>query len=306
MNRIAALLGACACVVTSSAAVAADASHTLEIVDRVPKFEAFYAEATAKPIDADARFALWQKDYGYAAVPPGPEGQAMARKMLDAAWDRYPALLPKLPDLTAQAKADAQDAFDKINALFKTKDVPIHTKLVLFVGNFDNNAYSIPSMGGAPPTVMMEVENVSLRTVLAHELAHTVHFQLAHVQNSFGAPIGEGMFLEGLAMRVSQKVYPGLPEEAYTEMPEDRGWLKRCYANKDAVLAGIRADLDKQGREIAMKYTFGDGNTGMHREMYCAAWIVMGRLLDSGKSFAELARIPEDRMAATIKAAFPK
>lgn len=306
MNRVAALLGACGCLVSSLPTLAAEASHSLEIVDRVPKFEAFYAEATARPVDADARFALWAKDYGYAAVPPGPEGQAMARKMLDASWDRYPSLLPKLPSLAEQAKADAQDAFDKINALFKTEDVPIHTKLVLFVGNFDNNAYSIPAMNGAPPAVMMEVENVSLRTVLAHELSHTVHFQLAHVQNSFGAPIGEGIFLEGLAMRVSQKVYPGLPEEAYTEMPDDSGWLKRCYANRDAVLAGIRQDLDKQGREIAMKYTFGDGNTGMHREMYCAAWIVMGRMLDSGKSFSELARIPEDQMAAAVKAAFPK
>jgi hypothetical protein len=41
----------------------------------------------------------------------------------------------------------------------------------------------------------------------------------------------------------------------------------------------------------------------MHREAYCAAWIVMGKILDSGGTLPELARIPEDQMVATIRAA---
>jgi hypothetical protein len=52
-----------------------------------------------------------------------------------------------------------------------------------------------------------------------------------------------------------------------------------------------------------MKYTFGQGNNGMQREAYCAAWFVMGRLLDSGKTLPELARTPEDRMVGVIRAA---
>lgn len=282
---------------------AADAVHTLDIVDRVAKFQTFYAEATAAPLVTDARFALWQKDYGIAAVPPGPDGATMARKLVDGAWADYPALLPKLPALRSQAEADARDAFGRINALFRTKNVEIHSRIVFYVGQFDNNAYSIPAIGGEAPTVMMPVENVQLRTVLAHEIAHTVHFQLAGVQNSFGGPVGELVFLEGLAMRTAQKVVPGLPDIAYTQMPSDHDWLAQCVAKKDAVLAGILPDLDKSGREIAMKYTFGQGNSGMQREGYCAAWIVMGRLLDSGKTFGELAHVPEAQMVATIKAA---
>lgn len=61
-------------------------------------------------------------------------------------------------------------------------------------------------------------------------------------------------------------------------------------------------DLDKSGRDIAMKYTFGDGNAGMHREVYCAAWIVMGKLLKP-RTLPELVRIPEDRMVETMRAA---
>lgn len=282
------------------------AQHTLDIADRVGKFENFYRDATASPLTPDARFALWQKEYGIAAVPPGPQGEAMARTLLDAAWNKYPALVPKLPSLKALAEADAREAFDRINELLDTGDTDIHSRVVLFVGQFDNNAYSVPPMDGRPATVMMPLDNVAMKLVLAHELTHTVHIQLAGVKNSFGAPVGETMFLEGLAMRTAQKVYPDLPETAYTEMATDKGWLANCYAKKNAVLAGILPDLDKSGRDVALKYTFGQGNTGMRREAYCAAWIVMGELIDGGKTLPELARIPESAMVATVRAAMTR
>lgn len=276
------------------------AVHSLEIADGVAKFEAFYAEATAKPLDQGARWALWKKDYDMAAVPPGPDGEKMARQLLDSAWLKYPALMPKIPGLLKEAEVDAHEAFDRINVLFETKDTAIHSRLVLYVGQFDDNAYTVAPMDGHPATVMMPIENVQLRLALAHELTHSVHIQLAHVRNSFGAPIGETMFLEGLAMRAAQRVFPGASEAAYTSN-DDKGWLAECYRRKDAVLAGILPDLDKSGNEIAMKYTFGHGNSGLHREAYCAAWIVMGRLLEGGRTFPELARIPESRMVGTIR-----
>jgi hypothetical protein len=52
-----------------------------------------------------------------------------------------------------------------------------------------------------------------------------------------------------------------------------------------------------------MKYTFGQGNNGMQREAYCAAWFVMGKLLDGGKTLPELARTPEGQMAGVIRTA---
>ena len=278
---------------------APDTAHVLDIDNRVPRFETFYAHATAKPVDADARFALWQKEDGLAAVPPGPDGDAMARQLLDAAWVRYPALVPQLPALTTVAEEQGRASFDKINALLDTKDVPIRTRLILYVGQFDNNAFTMPSMDGKPVTVLMPVENAILKIALAHELTHSVHIQLAHVQNSFGAPVGETMFLEGLAMRTSQAAVPGLPETAYTQIDPNDHWLANCYAKQDAVLKGILPDLDNSGQAIGMKYTFGQGNTGMQREAYCAAWIVMGKLIASGKTLPELARIPEDKMVGT-------
>jgi len=286
-----------------SAASAADAAHVLDIDDRVPKFQTFYADATARPADADARFKLWQDEDGLAAVPPGPDGDAMARQLLDSAWPRYPALVPQLAALTKTAEDQGNASFDRINSLLDTKDVPIHTRLILYVGQFDNNAFTMPAMDGKPVTVLMPVENAILKVALAHELTHSVHIQLANVKNSFGAPVGETMFLEGLAMRTSQAAVPGLPETAYTQIDPDDHWLANCYAKKDSVLKDIVSDLDRSGREIAMKYTFGQGNNGMQREAYCAAWILMGKLIASGRTLPELARIPEGRMVDTIRAA---
>lgn len=279
----------------------ANAPHVLDIDNRVPKFETFYADAVKQPLDAAARFALWKKEDGLAAVPPGPDGDKMARALLDAAWARYPALMPKLNALTRAASETARDAFSKVNTLLETDNNPIHSRLILYVGQFDNNAFTVPPMGGKPATVLFPVEDVAAKVTLAHELTHSVHLQLAHVKNSFGAPVGETMFLEGLAMRTAQRAVPGLPEKLYVEMPADRGWLKQCYAKKSEVLARIVPDLEKSGNDVAMKYTFGNGNTGMHREVYCAAWIVMGKLLAT-RSLAELARIPEDKMVATMRA----
>ena len=105
------------CAALSAAAPALAADHTLDLVDRIGKFQTFYAEATARPLAPDARFALWQKDYGIAAVPPGPDGDAMARQLVDAAWDKYPALIPQLPALLQADKGYAREAFDRVIAV---------------------------------------------------------------------------------------------------------------------------------------------------------------------------------------------
>ncbi|HWA31630.1 MAG TPA: hypothetical protein VG867_11045 [Rhizomicrobium sp.] len=288
-------------LLASSPAFAAD--HVLDIDNRVGKFETFYKDATAAQVDADARFKLWQKEDGLAAVPPGPDGDAMARKLLDDAWNKYPPLVPKLDALEKLTEETAREMFAKDNEILGTANDPIHTRLILYVGQFDNNAFTVPPMEGKPATILMPVENINLKIALAHELTHSIELQLVNVKNSFGAPVGETMFLEGLAMRTSQRAVPGLPDAAYTSMPNEPGWMPDCVARKDLILKDILPDLDKSGREIAMKYTFGQGNTGMQREAYCAAWFVMGKLIASGKTLPELARVPEDQMVSTIRAA---
>jgi hypothetical protein len=291
------------CLFLFGMAKAGSHEHVLVIDNRVDRFEVFYAHATSGPMDSNSRFSLWQKEDGLAAVPPGAAGDAMARHLVDAAWDKYPALIPRLPTLNAEAERTARNLFTRNNELLETGTDKIRARLVLYVGQFDDNAYTMPAMNNKPPTVLMPVESPILRLLLAHELTHAIHLQLADIKNSFGAPVGETIFMEGLAMHTAQRAVPGLPDAAYTEMPDDKEWFARCSAHRDVVLKGIYGDLEKSGTDIAMKYTFGRGNTGMSREAYCAAWFAVGKLLNSGKTLAELARVPEGKMVATIRAA---
>ncbi|MBU6297155.1 MAG: hypothetical protein KJS68_02825 [Alphaproteobacteria bacterium] len=285
----------------TAGAVASSGAHMLDIASRVTKFEKFYADA--KNLDEAARWALWKKEYGIAAVPPTPEGEALARKQLDTAWSRYAALIPRLPTLEKNAEAAARRLFAGVNVLYATAGMPIHSRVVFFVGQFDGNEYTVPPMSGQPATVVMPVENPALNVQLAHELSHSVHFQLAGVKNSFGAPIGETIFLEGLAMHANKALVPSLPNTAYTELNDEPGWLTRCASHEPAVMKGILPYLDKSGPDVATKFTFGRGTTGMDRELYCAGWFAVGKMLAAGKTFPQLARIPEGKMIETVRAA---
>jgi hypothetical protein len=289
------------CLSMAAASAAAHAEHKLDIINRVPKFEKFYADAQGT--DAEKRWSLWKKEYGIAAVPPTPEGDALARKQLDAAWPRYAALMPKLSGMELNAEHDARALFAAANQLYRTDGVGIQVDVLFFVGQFDGNEYTVPAMQGRPPTVVMPVENPRLKIELAHEMSHAVHFQLAGVKNSFGAPIGETIFLEGLAMHANKALVPGLTDAAYTELASEPGWFQRCTTNKAAIMKGILPYLDQAGTDVATRFTFGKGTTGMDRELYCAGWFAIGKLLASGKTFPELARIPEAQMIATVRAA---
>jgi len=280
--------------------------HRLDVVDRVPKFVSFYEAASRTASSEQERWDLWQRLDGIAAVPPGPDGQAMARRLLDAAWPRYDALVPRLSALTTDVTEDAQSDFSKINELYADSDTAIETRLVLYVGQFDNNSYSIPPATDSPATVVFPVENVLGTLALAHELAHTVNAQLSHAQNGFGQPVGETVFLEGLAMHTAQAVVPGLPDASYVSTPGDDAWMPSCVSKRKQIIAGIAPYLSKSGREVAMKFTFGQGTTGMDREAYCAGWFAVAYLLKHGHTFPELARIPESQMIAVVREAIER
>lgn len=302
--RIATVAAIVTFVAAAPGAAAADSGHLLDIVNRVPRFEKFYADA--KGLDEAARWTLWKKEYGIAAVPPTAQGDALARKQLDAAWPRYSALIPRLPTLEAQAEESARALFAATNRLYATAGMPIHTKVVFFVGQFDGNEFTIPAMNGQPPTVVMPVENPMLKVQLAHEISHSVNFQLADVKNSFGAPIGETVFLEGLAMHANKALVPGLPDAKYTALAAEPGWFERCAANRIKVMRGILPYLHDSGAKVATRFTFGSGTTGMDRELYCAGWFVVGRMLLSGKPFPQLARVPENSMVDEVAGAMTR
>src|SRR5579872_4614697 len=69
---------------------------SVQIIDLTPKFLKFYDSATIKNLDPESRYQLWKKIYGFAAVPPGPAGDKMARSLLDNAWPKYPGVMDRI------------------------------------------------------------------------------------------------------------------------------------------------------------------------------------------------------------------
>ena len=118
----------------------------LEVVDLTPRFLTFYDAAQATGTDADERWRLWQEHYGFAAVPPTPDGQALARRLLDDAWTAY-------PDIVGQIRAGAAGLAPAPEPILRSvarildcrQDVTV--RLVVFVGALEGNAFSTMNAG---------------------------------------------------------------------------------------------------------------------------------------------------------------
>jgi len=240
----------------------------VEVQDLTPRFLAFWDSAQANPpANADARFALWREKYGFAAVPPGPRGQEMARALLERAWPRYPAAVPALRKANdAAARPTALESLAGVARVLEFKD-PLRVRVVYFVGGFEGNAFAYAI--GDMPVVNFPVEGDVNRAVQqAHELAHSVHARTAGLSTSWERSIAQTLLQEGLAMHVSREVVPGLPVEAYvTHHP---GWWQAAQAKKGAILADVLASLDAKDGASVYRQTIGQGASGLTRQAYAA------------------------------------
>lgn len=275
----------------------------LQIGDVTPRFLRFYDFATANHLDEGARWTLWQKEYGIAAVPPTEEGRALARARLDSVWSRYNSLVGRVPALTARAADIGRHTLPMVAQLLGASPDSVRVGLLLFVGEFSNNAYTVPPAGTRPATVVLPVEVPDQRLTLTHELTHAVHEVVARIRNGYGAPLGETVLMEGLAMRATQRLDPGHPQPDYTPATAyGRPWFAECSAHAAKILEGIRPYVSVANPATTERFTTGTGTTGLHDEAYCAGWTLVGKLLANGRTFAELARIPESEMPAFVSA----
>lgn len=289
----------CASLLPWRGARADTASVTLHVVNVVPKFMKFYHAANSRHLDPVQRWALWEKDYGIAAVPPTPQGKALAHKRLDKVWGKYRAAIGQFNGDAARDEAAARKILPEVARLLKAGKHPITVDLVLFVGEYSHNAFTVPGSDGKPATVYLPVEMPPrwTRITLAHEFTHAVHAEVDSLKNMYVEPLGETVLKEGLAMHASRHIVPGGPAIAYTPaMAYGVSWQKTCLDDRQAILSGMRPYLDKSTMKVTQRFTFGKGITGLHDEVYCAGWIIVGRLLDEGYTYASLARIPESAM----------
>jgi hypothetical protein len=264
--------------------------------DIAPRFLDFYEAAKDVP-DADARFAIWKAKYGFAAVPPTPEGQAMARQLVDAAWPKYAAALPTIRAGAKAMRPEPLSVLQAVAAVLKP-DEAVTVRVNTYVGGFEPNAFTYSMKGVPVVSVPLELSPEQRTLIFPHEMTHAVHMAIGKLSGGWERTIGTTALQEGLAMQVTREVVPGRPVTEYVSA--DPGWWDKVLANRKAILQGLKPDLDKKDAQTVFKYTIGDGATGLHREAYATGWFVVERLRKDGMSLAQIARIPEADMPAVV------
>lgn len=273
-----------------------DQGVILHVVDVSPRFLAFYDAARDEP-NPDVRFALWQRHYGFAAVPPGPRGEAMARDLLDAAWPRYRGALPIIRAGARCITPDPQMIARKIAMTLCVRE-PVEMQLTAYVGAFEDNAFTAGQDGMPIVNIPLEMSPRKAELILPHEITHAVHMRLAGMSGGWERSIAATVLMEGLAIHVTREVAPGRPDEAYIEYSD--GWLREARRRETSILTGIRPELARRDGESVYKFTMGRGTTGLEREAYYAGYAVVKHMRSKGMTLCHIARIREDDMPRAV------
>jgi hypothetical protein len=267
------------------------------VTDLSPRFLVFYDSARTTSLDPSARWAMWKRLYGFAAVPPTPFGDSLARRLLDSAWTRYAAALPKIRKGVASLGVDPNVQLHRVVSLLGCGETT-RVRLIAFVGGFEDNAFAYSTNG--VPTVAIPIEAGDPLKSMIHEFTHAVHRSAgcADFKSGYAQSLGELVISEGVAMRVVQRLVPGRPE--YTYVAHAQAWLDTARTRRNAILNGIRDNAADAGAASVQRFTFGEGTTGLSREAYYAGWEIVGELIRSGMSFHDIATTPPSRFVALI------
>ena len=273
----------------------------IQVTDLTPRFLNFYEHAIAEHAPPAERFRLWKQYDGFAAVPPTPEGDRIARELLDTAWPKYPAVMQRIEQGAAGMQPSPSLVFEKVAALLEANQ-PVRLKLVVYVGALEGNAFTAVDKNGVPVvSIPVEQSPEERGPVMAHEFTHAVQIDLGTSKGGWVRTVGETVLSEGLAMRVAQSLYPDRPAASFVETPDEPGWLKRCEAQRGRILADVRSVLASDKSDDVMRFTMGKGPSGLDREAYYAAWVVSGYWMEHGQTFATIARIPETEAPGRVR-----
>jgi len=288
---------------TSTAPSAPMPALNLTVKDLTPKFMTFFDEARRENASPERRWELWKKDYDFAAVPPTPQGEAMAKQMLTDAWPRYPGVVDVINKGAAGLTPDPRTTFKAIAELLEPAE-PVNVTLLVYVGGFENNAFTSASEGKITTALAIEGDPDLRAFLMTHELTHAVHISMGSFSGGWIRTIGTTVVTEGLAMRVTQKLVQRPTEASYVERRP--GWLAEATARRSEILKDVQAAAASDKGEDVMRYTMGKGPSGLEGEAYYAGWLVVGYWLDQGMTFAEIARIPEAQMPSRVSEAIDK
>lgn len=266
----------------------------IDVINLIPKFSNFYNKAAE--CDAQTRYELWKEHYNFAAVPPGEGREQLIRQQLDSAWEKYKEAIPALEQWSPDLE-NTEAYLSYIKSLLKYND-SVDAVLIFFVGTFDGNAFVAP-YGENRIAVCLPVETGDIEITIVHELTHLVHTKISGLSVCWEKSIASLILFEGLATQLSRHIISDYSDEAYVE--HQQGWLQQCLDDEKRILQGIIPYLEKDSPETVQRFTIGTGTTGRTREAYFVGWRLIEKMLNSGLTFSDIARIQEKDAADTIK-----
>jgi hypothetical protein len=145
-----------------------------------------------------------------------------------------------------------QERLDEVATLLG-RDRPVHIRLIAFVGAFHKNAFASGLKDGISMiSIRLEDSDQDHTRAMTLEFTHAVEMQMGSWSGQSGA---SQIFAEGLAMRVTECLNPGLPAEIYTAGSAD--WIEQCEARRPQVLSDLSQHLGDTGAEAVSRFTVG-------------------------------------------------
>lgn len=246
-----------------------------------------------------AIFDVYYRLYGH---PAGLEG-ALTRFGTVA-----PQLCTRLPDIVQAI----EQVVPQCAQLFAT--TPDDAQYVLMVGLFASDSWATLLHGKPTSFLALEVEhNLNLRTVtisIGHEAAHTFHQQCSSFPSA-NPTVGEGLFLEGLAILASTVVTPDAPEVAYLWPGGEhtitgqacQAWVAECDAQWPELRRWLLRDFDRTDQYPSYFYVYPKEGLPAGVPMragYVAGYRILDRL-GQRYSVAEMARWSQERAMTEVQ-----
>ena len=274
----------------------------IEIIDLCPDFFRFWDDSRDMPIEEQCR--RWYSDY--ADRHPGIFDLYLERwastVQIEPAIRRYTSNEVDLRAVAEQLVDRLPGALQACLHHFQVPDIDL--PVVLLVGLYSSDGWGTVFEGR--PTIFFAVEYVPpppfLDMFLVHELAHAVHLELGAAD--WRGTIGEALFLEGLAMTVSQQVVPGFSDATYAWCrPCYDTWLDDCLRAWPDLRSGLLSVFDRDDIESYMPY-FSPAAANVRHSVskpgYAVGQVIVKTLLKH-VSIAELGRWTEAQVAQEVR-----
>ncbi|HEV2812889.1 MAG TPA: hypothetical protein VGW10_06510 [Solirubrobacteraceae bacterium] len=264
-------------------------------------FLALWERAAGRP--APEQVALWEEHYvaRHRSLFDHYLGWFAVGGTVEEALPRYPAVVGELEDRFAALEVERSAR--EVGELF---GVDRDERAIAFVGVFSANAWMDAFEG--EPTVFFALEADPARSwhraTAVHELAHLAHERARGSAWDDETP-GLTLMQEGVAIAATRRLVPDAGEALHFTVDDFAAYEAACRPAWPDAARKLLACLDRPDARMLQRFFWPDWGREERdvpeRIGYFAADRVVQALLD-GRDLAELARWPQERVLAEVRA----